>query len=49
MNVLDFFIVNVVILIILGNLGVLVDEGIWVIILFVVVNVILILLIGWLM
>lgn len=43
---LDFIIFNVVILIIFGFLGVLIDEGIWVIILFGVVNVIAIFVIG---
>lgn len=45
---LDFIIVNVVIFIIVGNLGLLFSQGMWVIIFFGVVNVILILFIGWL-
>lgn len=48
MQVFDIIIVNVVLLIIFGNFGVSLEQGIWVIILFVVSNVIVLLLIGWL-
>lgn len=48
MVVLDLSIVNVLVLNIVGGLGVLFGEGIWVIMLYVVVEVIIVLLIGWL-